>query len=199
MSSHYHVTIFTWITVKPFKFLVLFSSSCYITSLQSDLPHTSLYIRKLFFSLFCFQSVVRLYHGASFVQYCITDLCTKINYNNFLSTDNLKIFCQIKYIENCKVLESDTELQNCVANNHMQVNKRKIILFICRTNGISFNYYYSNVLIMHAKCTEDLSVMLDSILHVDRVYWKTTKLTACTLRHWNSYILFITLHKITLL
>jgi hypothetical protein len=124
-----------------------------------------------------FRSAVRFYHGASFVQYFITDLCTKVNHSNFLSTDNLKIFCKIKYTENCNFLESDTKLENCVANNHMEFNKRKqIILFICRTNGISFNYYFSNVLIMHAKCIEDLGVMLDGKLHVDCLYWKTIKL-----------------------
>jgi hypothetical protein len=52
----------------------------------------------------------------------------------------------------------------------MKINTLKIniISFTRKTNGIHFNYYVQNVLIVRTDCVKDLGVMLDSKLHFHR-------------------------------
>jgi hypothetical protein len=48
--------------------------------------------------------------GLLFVIVFINDLCAKINYSKFiLFVDDLKIYCDIKCVEDCKFLHADID------------------------------------------------------------------------------------------
>jgi hypothetical protein len=72
----------------------------------------------------------------------------------------------------------------------MRINifKTNIIPFTHKTNGIHFNYFVGDLLIMQTDSVNDLGVMLDSKLHfhhhVDYVHSQTIKLfRANSFRH----------------
>jgi hypothetical protein len=77
----------------------------------------------------------------------ISDLCTKMNYSKFiLFADDLKIYRDIKSVEDCKYLQTDIDsVQQWCGENHMELNiqKNKIKFFTGKTNIIHCNYYFS--------------------------------------------------------
>jgi hypothetical protein len=108
----------------------------------------------------------------------VNDLSAIIKHSKFLLfADDLKIYRNIKSVEDCKALQADIcSVQHWCAENLMELNiqKMRIISFMRKTNSVHFNYYVSNEIILLPDCSKDLGVMLDSKLyfhrHVDFVY-----------------------------
>jgi hypothetical protein len=83
----------------------------------------------------------------------IDDLSAKINHSKFLLlAAAVKIYQDMKSVQDCKSLQSDTDLvQQWCGENCMELNiqKNKIISFTHKTNSSHFNYYVSDVLILY--------------------------------------------------
>jgi hypothetical protein len=76
-----------------------------------------------------------------------------------------------KFAEDCKLLHFDIDfLQKWYTENYMKINifKTNINYFTCKTNGIDFNYFVSDALIVRTDYVKDLGIMLDTKLHFHR-------------------------------
>jgi hypothetical protein len=75
----------------------------------------------------------------------VNDLSAIIKHFKFtLFTDDLKIYHNIKSVEDRKALRADIySVQHWGAENHMELNiqKTRIISFTSKTNSVHFNYY----------------------------------------------------------
>jgi hypothetical protein len=108
----------------------------------------------------------------------INDLSAKINYSTFLLfADDLKIYRNIKSVEDCKALQVDIDAvqQWCGENcTELSIQKNKIISFTRRTNSIHFKYHVKDVLILRSDSIKNIGVTLDSKqyfhYHADFVY-----------------------------
>jgi hypothetical protein len=102
----------------------------------------------------------------------INYLCAKIHFSKFLLVaDGLKIFRVIKSAEDCKLFQSDIDsVQKCCTENYMKINtlQTNTISFTCKTNGIHFDYYVGDLLIIRTEGVKDLGVMLDNKPHFHR-------------------------------
>jgi hypothetical protein len=105
----------------------------------------------------------------------INDICDSISYSKYLlSADDLKVYRNMNYVHDCKLLQSDiNSVQNwCFENSiTLTVGKTTIISFTRKTVGLHFNYKLSNNPILRSQYVKDLGVLLDSTLyfhhHVD--------------------------------
>jgi hypothetical protein len=103
----------------------------------------------------------------------------------------LKIYRNIKSVEDCKSLQADIDLahQWC-GENYMELNiqKIKITHFTRKTNSIHFDYYVRDVSILRNDCIKDFGVMSDSKLHfyVDYVHSQALRILGLI-----SYIILI--------
>jgi hypothetical protein len=107
----------------------------------------------------------------------VNDLFAIIKHSKLLLfADDLKIYSNIKSVEDCKALQADAySVQHWCAENHMELNiqKTRIISFTRKTNSVHFNYYFSNEIILCSDCIKDLGVMFNNKLyfrHVDFVH-----------------------------
>jgi hypothetical protein len=92
----------------------------------------------------------------------------------FLFAVDLKIYRNIKSVEDCKALQVDiTAVQQWCSENCMELNiqKTKLISFTRKSNSVHFKYFVKYVLILRAECMKDLGIVVDSRLyfhcHVD--------------------------------
>jgi hypothetical protein len=83
-------------------------------------------------------------------------------------TDDLKIYRNINYVQDCKLLQSDTSfVQNWCVENGMtpNINKTTIISLTSKTVGFRFNYKLSNNPTLRPQYVKDLGALLDSKLY----------------------------------
>jgi hypothetical protein len=111
----------------------------------------------------------------------INALYAKINHSRFLLfAHDLKIYHDIKSVEDCKALQADTDSvhqwfgENCT---QLSIQETKMISVTRKSDSVHFNYYVKDVLILHSGCKKDLRLMIDSKFyfhrHVDFVYSQT--------------------------
>jgi hypothetical protein len=85
----------------------------------------------------------------------INDLSAKTNNSKFLLfADDLKIYRDIKSVEDWKAMQADIgSVQQWCGENYMELNIQtiEIISLTFKSNGTHFNYYASDVLILHSE------------------------------------------------
>jgi hypothetical protein len=125
------------------------------------------------------------------IRVSINDICDSISYSKFiLFADDLKIYRNINYVHDYKLLQSDiNSVQNWCFENAMTLNvgKTTIISFTRKTVGLHFNYKLSNNPILRSQCVKDLGVLLDSKLyfhhHVDYISSQGLKVVEKSIRY----------------
>jgi retron-type reverse transcriptase len=122
-------------------------SSSYVKWFQSYLLNRSSYVRILgkFSSPFSVLSGVPQGSilGPLLFNIFVNDLSDIIKHSKFiLFADDLKIYRNVKSVEDCKALQADVySVQHWCAENHMELNiqKTKTISFTRKTNSVHFN------------------------------------------------------------
>jgi hypothetical protein len=69
----------------------------------------------------------------------VNDICAKIHFSTFISPDDIRMFHVKKLAEDCKFLQSDTDLlqEHCIENDvKINMHKTSIFSFMCKTNII---------------------------------------------------------------
>jgi hypothetical protein len=138
------------------------------------------------------------------IRVSINYICDSISYSKYiLFADELKIYRNINYVHDCKLLQSDiNSVQNWCFGNAMTLNvgKTTIISFTRKTVGLHFNYKLSNNHILRSQCVKDLGVLLDSKLyfhhHVDYISSQGLKMLGLILYITSS---FSTPHSLSVL
>jgi hypothetical protein len=113
----------------------------------------------------------------------INDLCTAIEYSNFLLfADELKIFRAINSADDCILLQSDINcIQDWVSANCMKLNigKTRVIAFTRKINVPYYNYKICDSSVTRTETIKDLGILLDSKLHfhahVDCIFSQSIK------------------------
>jgi hypothetical protein len=99
----------------------------------------------------------------------INDLCTVIEYSNFLLfAGDVKIFRAINSVDDCILLQSGiNHIQGWCSANYMKLNisKARVIAFTRKTNVLYYNYKICDSSITRTDTIKDLGVQLDSKLH----------------------------------
>jgi hypothetical protein len=107
--------------------------------------------------------------GPSLFSVFINDLCTAIEYSNFLLfADDIKIFHAINSADDCILLQSDiNRIQDWVSANCMKLNigKTRVIAFTRKTNVLYYNYKICDSSVTRTDTIKDLGILLDSKLH----------------------------------
>lgn len=112
--------------------------------------------------------------------------------------DDFRIFCCIRNVENCKLLQSDIDSMHkwCLNNGmNLTVGITTCISFTYKTNSIAFRYKLDHTHISYFLCAKYLGVLVDSKLHfyshVGLIVTQALKMLCLILLH---YIFFFFFH-----
>lgn len=99
----------------------------------------------------------------------INDICNSVcNSSCLVFADDFKIFCYIRNVENCKLLQSDIDsIHKWCLNNGMNltVGITTCVSLTYKTDSIAFRYKLGRTPIAHFLCVKDLGVLVESKLH----------------------------------